>query len=961
MKKILSLILCFCIAMSVVVFTAPSINANAAYNINGGWASSATFIIDPGHGGSDPGAVNGSRHEADDVLRLSLKVGEYIIKAGETVNFTRVTDITQSLWDKCNMQLNGSYRYFLSIHRNAASASALGIETFYYNGCSASSEDARFATEIQNRVQPASGMVNRGVKSANFQVIRETNICAALTEVGFITNSTDNALFDKNFDAIALAIANGCLAMVGKSVPTLTDKLNGNSPDKSIPSGCYVKLESQQTNKYLTRLSDNTVFVKPENDSLDQIWKMTKHSDGTYSLINAGNGYALDIYGAATATGSRINVHQTNSSNAQKFYVYNYGGGYHFRACYLQNMVLDISLSNEWSHLWTVNDSAAQQRFTIHKVDVVGVLPLLNLNDFTTKLKLSNGKYFSSDGSNALVDDTGIDWTVKRNTNGTYSFADPDGNVLDCSGAKFDEGTNVMVHTPNGGKNQEFYLYKLDGKYVLKPNGGTIYGEAVVVDVNASTSNVELHRHSTSDVSKTAQRYELVMDKPIVGKYEIRNLTSMGYDVYAEVSGNVQSASIPTWSSANDQDDVIWYDAPINNGIINYHVNLSKHNYETGKFNSHIYVYNQAGQHTAVTLSAEVPAHIEPSIADVEVSNITCFGYDVTFKVAGTFTKIELPTWTDTNGQDDLSWYVVTDTAGVAKIHINTEKHNNEIGKYFSHIYLTNLQGTRVKFKELTITVPSPTVPSDADYIPIEKLNENANTSASQLWTTGTFTAVYWGVLVLAPSADGYTVTQKYLSGETKSVAASGNNPLIVVHSGHTAYAAFSTVEVGQNVTLEGVNVSKGLVLSGSFVKLPYGFVLKDDSKYTMKDDGSKFLKADGKNKTAKEISAQFKCTVRVFGINNTELGNAEVCGTGSVVRYYGSDGSLKDSAQIVINGDINGDGTTTASDCLMQQSYLQSSTTLDSVFLLAADYDGNGSVTAADFLSLATDIINGN
>lgn len=218
-KRVISLVLSLCFILSLtailpnnVIFT----NADAAYSYSGATRNTAVFIIDPGHGGTDPGACSGTRHEADDVLNLSIAVAKLIDQSGSTCSLTRVTDVTQSLSTKVSIANSGSFTYFLSIHRNAGGGK--GIETYYYSGLSSTSTSAKLATSVQNAMVAVGCWTNRGVKTASYYVTRYTNMASALTEVGFIDTATDNTIFDNYFDANAKAIANGLLAMVGKSV-----------------------------------------------------------------------------------------------------------------------------------------------------------------------------------------------------------------------------------------------------------------------------------------------------------------------------------------------------------------------------------------------------------------------------------------------------------------------------------------------------------------------------------------------------------------------------------------------------------------------------------------------------------------------------------------------------------------------------------------------------------------------
>lgn len=216
MRKVLSLVLAFCMVCSIIAIV-PAINA-AAYasptDINGNTKTSANFIIDPGHGGSDPGACLGSRHEADDVLRLSLAVGRYIIDSGYSVAFTRTTDFYNSPADKAKCANSGSFSYFVSIHRNASGVGGVGYETYYYSGTASKN----LANNIHNKMVAIGCWRNRGVKTAAYTVLVNTNMPAVLLEVGFIDVASENTIFDTYFDQMAKAIANGMLAMYGASV-----------------------------------------------------------------------------------------------------------------------------------------------------------------------------------------------------------------------------------------------------------------------------------------------------------------------------------------------------------------------------------------------------------------------------------------------------------------------------------------------------------------------------------------------------------------------------------------------------------------------------------------------------------------------------------------------------------------------------------------------------------------------
>lgn len=174
----------------------------------------ATIVIDAGHGGYDAGAVNGSRYEKNDNLRMAMAVGERLKKCGVNVIYTRTSDVFVPLLERSRISNNNSANLFVSFHRNSASnPAANGVETLIYSN--ASNKSLQVAEAIQQALANVGIQSNRGVKRANLSVLRETNAPAILIELGFINNTQDNELFDNKFDAYADAIARALAQSVG--------------------------------------------------------------------------------------------------------------------------------------------------------------------------------------------------------------------------------------------------------------------------------------------------------------------------------------------------------------------------------------------------------------------------------------------------------------------------------------------------------------------------------------------------------------------------------------------------------------------------------------------------------------------------------------------------------------------------------------------------------------------------
>ncbi|MGB3566300.1 MAG: N-acetylmuramoyl-L-alanine amidase, partial [Priestia megaterium] len=154
------------------------------------------IYLDAGHGGADAGAVgaNGLYEK-----NLVLKIQQYLISylnstySDFTIKTTRTTDVFLSLSQRASQANSWGADAFMSIHVNAGGGT--GYEDYVYR--SASNASKTFQSIVHGQVQPtllAYNHPNRGRKSANYAVLRLTNMPAVLTEIAFIDNRTDAAL-----------------------------------------------------------------------------------------------------------------------------------------------------------------------------------------------------------------------------------------------------------------------------------------------------------------------------------------------------------------------------------------------------------------------------------------------------------------------------------------------------------------------------------------------------------------------------------------------------------------------------------------------------------------------------------------------------------------------------------------------------------------------------------------------
>jgi N-acetylmuramoyl-L-alanine amidase len=160
--------------------------------------------IDPGHGGTDPGASFGGVHEKDLALSLALRIRDQLLATGNyDVVMSRTTDTFIPLATRSRDANSRNVDIFVSIHFNSmgGAGTARGIESFIYNAGgytttpNPTNQRLRSSLQLANQITPLvasrTGLNNRGVRGNNLHVVRETNMPAVLMEYGFIDNATE--------------------------------------------------------------------------------------------------------------------------------------------------------------------------------------------------------------------------------------------------------------------------------------------------------------------------------------------------------------------------------------------------------------------------------------------------------------------------------------------------------------------------------------------------------------------------------------------------------------------------------------------------------------------------------------------------------------------------------------------------------------------------------------------------
>jgi len=162
---------------------------------------SRLIVLDPGHGGSDPGAVANGQMEKTVVLQTCVRLREGLKRAGFRVLMTRETDvmplsggsIAADLSYRAQLANRANADLFLSWHADSASAATASGQTAYVHP-NAGPDTSAVAYQILEAMSHASGLFSRGVREADFAVLRETAMPAVLIESAFISNPQEAAL-----------------------------------------------------------------------------------------------------------------------------------------------------------------------------------------------------------------------------------------------------------------------------------------------------------------------------------------------------------------------------------------------------------------------------------------------------------------------------------------------------------------------------------------------------------------------------------------------------------------------------------------------------------------------------------------------------------------------------------------------------------------------------------------------
>lgn len=231
-----------------------------------------TVILDPGHGGHDPGARGRWGNEANYTLDVARRTRDLLLQEGFQVHLTRDRDVFIPLDDRPRFGNKFSNAVFISIHFNHGKSEASGLETFTLAprgvpsmasdgprmsdliACPGNVNDAAnmaLATATHAAMVSSVGGYDRGIKRARFRVIRQSTIPAVLVECGFLSSSRDGRKIasDDYRQLIAMALA--------RAVKNYRDAVKPE-PEPEPPVGPLVDLKTKTKEAAASSETDST-------------------------------------------------------------------------------------------------------------------------------------------------------------------------------------------------------------------------------------------------------------------------------------------------------------------------------------------------------------------------------------------------------------------------------------------------------------------------------------------------------------------------------------------------------------------------------------------------------------------------------------------------------------------------------------------------------------------------------
>ena len=330
--------------------------------------------------------------------------------------------------------------------------------------------------------------------------------------------------------------------------------------------------------------------------------------------------------------------------------------------------------------------------------------------------------YVDAQGQNKFVKKAFIDYTATKPANAvaadlTITKSEKDGTftITAKNLQGFDGYKEVKIpfwSHANGMKDIIWYTptRQADGSYTVTAKAsdhenadGKYEAQVFYVDANGQNKFV---KKAFIDYTASKPSADLTITKSEKdGTFTITAKNLQGFDGYKEVK-------IPFWSHANGMKDIIWYTPTLQaDGSYTVTAKASDHENADGKYEAQVFYVDAQGQNKFVKKAfIDYKNQSRPTgTLLIQNNNKDTGTFDVIIKDVYSpkgVQTVQVPTWSDKDGQDDIRWYEATRQAnGDYKVSVKASDHKNSTGKYHVHLYYIQNDGSRIGIGTTTTDV----------------------------------------------------------------------------------------------------------------------------------------------------------------------------------------------------------------------------------------------------------------
>lgn len=345
----------------------------------------------------------------------------------------------------------------------------------------------------------------------------------------------------------------------------------------------------------------------------------------------------------------------------------------------------------------------------------------------------------------------------------------------------------------------------------------------------------------------------------------------------------VKSVIVPTWTENKSVDDIVFHEAVRqSDGSYEVTIKKSEHKNETGKYITTVYYQGENGTRTFVgTTNVTLPAsqtvekNSEIASGKVTVSNVNSNSgtYDVVIsevKSPVAIDKVLVPTWTENKGQDDIIWHEASrQPDGTYKYTVKKFEHNNEIGKYVSHVYYRGTDGSMTGVGAVTTELQGSTTPAKASGT-ISVTNVNSQTGSFDVVIKDVYSPVSLDKVLVPTWTDNKD--QDDIIWHEASRQADGSYRLTVLSSQHKNESGRYTSHVyyrGKDGSMAMVGATSANLPAGAYSQRSpqRSYTVYIDPGHGGADSGASYGGVHEKN-LAMNVANKLKANLLALGIN---------------------------------------------------------------------------------------------